>query len=176
MPQLSAIGLNVAVYDPKFKISAFKVLVDYYPMKNGIFSISTGFYAGTNKISATAKVDDYELLVAINRGEHPVFEIDDLVIKPKPDGTLSGQFILGNTVKPYFGLGLGRTIANNRIGFKFDIGTIYQGHYSFESPQVTGHGSAVNSGTNDFLKDNDVPTWIADIWPLINFSLSYRFN
>ncbi len=141
-----------------------KVLIDYYPRENGIFSVTAGFYVGQNKISANGKIKDY------HAGDQ--FEIiDDVVIKPRTDGTFEAQLKMGNTIKPYFGIGLGRTIAtNNRVGFKFDLGVVYQGKMEIQSDQIQ-NTKALESAA-DLPFSESLLSW----YPMIGFSLSYRIK
>jgi hypothetical protein len=163
---MSDIPLTGSLFDPKLKFANLKAIVDYYPMKNGVFSISAGFYAGANTISMSGKINNYT-------NNQVVFDFEDIIIKPNSDGSFDGKIKFGNTIKPYFGLGLGRTIANRRVGFKFDLGLIYQGDYKFESEQITSSQN-LTSKASSFTDDNNIPSWVMNLWPVINFSLSYR--
>ncbi len=64
----------------------FKALVDYYPMSNGIFCLTGGFYLGSNSISANGLIRDYEQLKE-QLGDDPEFEYEDIAIRPANDGT-----------------------------------------------------------------------------------------
>jgi hypothetical protein len=172
-PRSGDISMTGTISDFDLKFTNFKAIVDYYPMKNGIFSISAGFYAGNNAITAAAKIDDYQRLVELNGGPI-IFDLEDVIIKPKSDGSFDGKIKLGNVVKPYFGLGLGRTIANSRVGFKFDLGLIYQGNYKFESDQLAISQNLISNAGSSLADDTGIPAGIFKLWPIINFSLSYR--
>ncbi|MDR3218778.1 MAG: hypothetical protein LBU22_07325 [Dysgonamonadaceae bacterium] len=167
------IDMTGTVSNPQLKFTNFKAILDYYPMKNGIFSFSAGIYAGNSAITADAQIDDYQQLVS-KYGGPLVFDLEDIVIKPSADGTFDGKVKFGNTIKPYFGLGLGRTIANSRVGFKFDIGILYQGDYKFESKNMAVSQETAKGITTTFFDDESIPTWVLKTWPIINFSLSYR--
>jgi hypothetical protein len=173
-PNINDISLSGNLSDPQLKFANVKAIIDYYPMRNGIFSISAGLYAGNSTISISAKVDDYQRLIQQYGG--PVFfEFEDITLKPNADGSFDGKLKFGNVIKPYFGLGLGRTIANSRIGFKFDLGVIYQGDYKFESDQVLLSDKLFSKSSN-LADDSGVPAGLLNLWPVINFSLSYRFK
>lgn len=147
----------------KLKFPNAKVLIDYYPRANGLFSVTAGFYVGQNKVTADAKIDNYN-------GTDQFEIIDDVVIKPNADGTFSAQLKLGGTIKPYFGIGLGRTIANNRVGFKFDLGVVYQGKIKLESDQA--QNVQVLESSVDLPISKSTLNW----WPMLGFSLSYRIK
>lgn len=104
----------------KVNLSNAKMLVDYYPFRNGIFSLTGGLYIGQSKITMKGHADQK-------------FNLDDIVIQPDANGYFDASLVLGNSVKPYFGIGLGRTLAKKRIGFRFELGAIYQGHYKIKS-------------------------------------------
>jgi hypothetical protein len=164
--------LEGSLFDPQIKFVNFKAIVDYYPRKNGIFSVSAGFYLGNSELSLSGKINDYSHWLSTTGGT-VVFDYEGSVIKPKNDGSFEGKLKFGNVIKPYFGLGLGRTIANSRLAFKFDLGLIYQGDLKFESDNVST-ASGINKTTSSFADDADIPSFVTKIWPVLNFSLSYR--
>jgi hypothetical protein len=167
------ISLTGTFTDAKLNFTNFKAIVDYYPMANGIFSISAGLYFGKNTISASAKIDNYQALTN-QYNLPPVFDFEGLTVKPDADGSFDAKVQLGNAIKPYFGIGLGRTIANSRVGFKFDLGIIYQGDYKFKSKNIISENNRLDDIANNYLSDSDVPTGLLKLWPVINFGLSYR--
>ncbi|GHT39265.1 hypothetical protein FACS189437_02130 [Bacteroidia bacterium] len=167
------IPLTGTFTDAKLNFTNFKAIVDYYPMANGIFSISAGLYFGKNTISAAAKIDRYQELIQYYDGQ-PVFDYEGLTVKPDADGSFDAKVQLGNAIKPYFGIGLGRTIANSRVGFKFDLGLIYQGAYKFKSDNIIAGDNRLDDVVNNNLGDTDVPTGLLKLWPVINFGISYR--
>ncbi|GHV57057.1 hypothetical protein FACS1894182_04960 [Bacteroidia bacterium] len=166
----NTVALSGTVSDPKLNFTNFKAIVDYYPMKNGIFSLSVGLFAGDNSISVSGKIDNYG-----NSGY--VFNPwEDIIVKPNADGTFDGKLKLGNTIKPYFGIGLGRTITtNNRLGFRFELGAVYQGKFKFESKNAVVSSSAINSASDTFFIDSTLFDLLT-IYPMLNFTLSYRLN
>lgn len=151
--------LSAKINALKLKFPDAKLLIDYYPVKNGIFSITGGVYLGQNKITMEGYASQK-------------FELDDIVIEPDENGYFDASLVLGNTVKPYFGFGLGRTLANKRIGFRFELGAIYQGHYKIKSDYMADE--TVNKA-NSAIED-EIPKSLLDFWPVLNFNLSYRFK
>lgn len=142
----------------KAQFANSKLLFDYYPFPNGIFSVSAGLFVGKSKI----KLEGYA---------SEKFNFEDIVITPDSKGYFDAYIDMGNSIKPYFGLGLGRTLAKKRVGFKFDLGAIYQGHYNLKSDYMTSESTSSNNALTD-----QIPKSILDFWPVINFSLSYRFQ
>lgn len=160
--------------DTEVTFPNFKTLVDYYPMKNGIFCFTGGLYFGANKASTNGLIKNYqELSVAL--GEKPELRYEDIVITPNDDGSFSGQLDMGNAIKPYLGIGLGRTIPHNRVGFKFELGVVYQGKYDLISPNLNETG---DNWINAITEDLDLPVSesIFNWWPMMNFSLTYRIR
>ncbi|MFV0467430.1 MAG: hypothetical protein ACK5MK_00720 [Dysgonomonas sp.] len=151
--------LEAKVNSVKLKFPNAKLLIDYYPMKNGIFSITGGLYFGQNKVTMEGYASQK-------------FELDDIVIEPDENGYFDASLVLGNTVKPYLGIGLGRTLASKKIGFRFELGVIYQGHYKIESDYMADE---TVSKANNAIED-EIPKSLLDFWPVLNFNLSYRFK
>ncbi|MDR3184223.1 MAG: hypothetical protein LBT49_02310 [Prevotellaceae bacterium] len=150
----------------KLSFPNVNLLVDLYPMRSGIFHFTVGLFVGQNKISAyghlPSNVTDFLL-----SGEYG--------LTPNRDGTLSASLKIGNVVKPYFGFGLGRTITKRRVGFKFELGVIYQGkNLKFESPNLD------DKIVNKTVSDNDDTLTNAEnllqFWPVMSFTLSYRIK
>lgn len=152
----------------------FKVLVDYYPMKNGIFCLTGGVYFGNNKASTNGLIRDYQGL-SEQLGESPYLRYEDIVITPNDDGSFFGELGMGNGIKPYIGIGLGRTIPHNRVGFKFELGMVYQGKYTLTSPNMNEAG---NDWLDGFIDEMELPVSesILNWWPMLNLSLTYRIR
>ncbi|MDR2854385.1 MAG: hypothetical protein LBV31_03665, partial [Prevotellaceae bacterium] len=95
------------------------------------------------------------------------------------EGNFSGYIRQGNIVKPYLGIGLGKTIPNSRIGFRFDLGVLYLGKIKFISDNVEGANFTISS---DQMKAEDVgdaaltlfKVVTAPVFPNMQFTLSYR--
>lgn len=165
--------------DAKLKFGNAKVLVDFYPMKNGVFCLTGGFYLGNNKITANGMINNYnEIVTELQNNGYTgplYFEFEDVVIKPGADGSFDAKLKMGNAIKPYIGIGLGRTIANSRVGFKFELGAVYQGKYTIDSSNVNDAGL---QRVNDLAADVDLPfskSWL-NWWPMMNFAISYRIK
>ena len=141
------------------KFANANLLFDYYPMKNGVFHITAGAYFGNNKILIAADNTD-------------PFSIYDYVIVPDANGYFKGTVKFGGAVKPYFGLGLGRTIPNKRVGFKFEIGAVYQGKMKVESDYL--NTSMKPDDVDDSL---DIPVLESlRFWPSLTLSLVFRLK
>jgi hypothetical protein len=174
-------GLEATVIDPlnnsehsmeldKIKLSFpnANLLVDLFPMRSGIFHFTVGLFLGQNKISAHGHVPSSldAFVLASKYG-----------LRPNPNGTVSAALNIGNTVKPYFGIGLGRTITKRRVGFKFELGAIYQG----KNLRLTSDNLDQNivANANDSMADENIIATaesLLQLWPVMSFTLSYRIK
>lgn len=149
--------IPVNIDNAELRFPNVNILVDYFPKRSGIFHFTTGLYFGQSKISAYGKAPE-------------AFLADDYVVQPNPDNSFSAHLKLGNVVKPYFGIGLGRTITKHRVGFKFELGILYQGPYTIET----------NNAQTELIKkeiDNiELPELLTRLWPMLTLSLSYRIK
>ncbi len=96
--------------------------------------------------------------------------VQDVILTPEEVGYIEGDFAFTNTISPYLGIGIGRTISQKRISFSADIGTYYRG-----APNVTLEATELfrqNVRNEDELEDilEDI-RW----WPVIALRLGYRF-
>ena len=142
----------------KLSFANVNLLFDYYPIAGSVFYIIAGAFFGSNKIMIAGD------------GFDP-FSINDNVIIPGANGYFKGNVLFGGVVKPYFGLGLGRTIPNNRVGFKFELGAFYQGKMKVESAFLD---KSMNPADVD--DEIDIPYVNSKIWPSLTFSLVFRFK
>ncbi|MDR2222468.1 MAG: hypothetical protein LBE34_06985 [Flavobacteriaceae bacterium] len=165
-------------YTPTYEVKGeFKgvhghALVDFYPFKKGIFHVTAGIYMGNNKLTANGLLTDGNGNVVKLRPGHewPVIEFDGHVLDTN-GGVLDAELTLGNVVKPYFGIGIGRTVSKRRIGFNFDLGVLYQGNYTLkQNNQVLATTRDVNAQVDGA---EDVTKWLK-LWPQINFQIHYR--
>lgn len=157
----------------KLKFPNSKIMIDYYPRKNGIFCLTVGLYVGNNKIDANGMINNYSDLTS-SLGIEPEFEFEDVIIRPNRDGSFDATLKMGKTFKPYIGIGLGRTIPNSRIGFKFELGVVHQGKYTVNSSNVVQGAHKLNDMAADF--DLPISKGLLDWWPMLNFALSYRIK
>jgi hypothetical protein len=149
-------------YDSKFKFPNANILFDFYPVKSGIFCFTVGAYIGNNKISVKGFAKD-------------AFVWDDHIIVPvneKFDTSLK----MGDTFKPYFGIGLGRTISKSRVSFRFDLGVTYHGNYTIYYDGE--HGKEIIDGLKILEEEFDLPVSsdFLKLWPTLSLSISYRIK
>ena len=161
--RLYYLGINAEKYldnddleKAKLMFSNANLLIDYFPMKNGVFHFTVGAYIGTNKIDIGANNTD-------------PFYLNDYVIIPDANGYYNGTVKFGGPIKPYFGIGLGRTIPNNRVGFKFEMGAVYQGKMKVNSDYL--NTSMTPSDVDD---GSDIPELM--FWPSMTLTLVVRIK
>jgi hypothetical protein len=149
------------------------VLVDFHPA--GIFHITAGFYVGQSKFALQGYMADWnnnnEQAVLKPGYDWPSVDLGDQTLV-LTDGRANLDLQLGGIVKPYFGLGVGRSIAkDNRLSFKFELGAIYLGAYTLKQD---GKILDLSKSTNaDVMDTHDILKQII-AYPVINFQLSWR--
>jgi len=169
--------MDVSFGRPLLRAPHGKLMVEWHPVADGIFSLAFGTYLGIFDFVADGLVADYQNAV-VQHGGDIAFSTMGVNLQPRADGSFDGRLRMGNAVKPYFGIGLGRSIPKNRIGFKFDLGIAYQGRLKFISDQATiaDIGDAIDA--QEIPDGLGIMTTIANyarFWPVLNFSLSYKF-
>ena len=156
--------LDLTVKDATFTFPNGNLLLDFYPLVNVPISITGGLYFGQNNIHITGTTTS-----------NKTFEYIGLDLTAK-DNKIEGDINLGGVVKPYFGLGFGRTIPKNRVGFRCDLGAIYQGDIIASSDNIAGKSVNIHkidfseTGEEDLLNVIRVLRW----YPMVSFTLSYR--
>ena len=168
-------------YEPEFrakpllKFTHGNLLLDYHP--GGIFHVTVGAFAGASIFAVNGYlVDSRNNKAELLPGQSwPSLELGDQILD-MPNGRASVDFRLGNAIKPYFGLGLGRAVAKNkRVAFKFELGVLYQGN-SYALKQ-NGKLLDLSKSNEEELKDIHkllTESWYVRFWPQMNFALSYR--
>ncbi|MDR1883670.1 MAG: hypothetical protein LBR26_12940 [Prevotella sp.] len=158
--------------DGELNFTNGNILVDFHPTK-GIFHFTAGVFIGTNQLKARgflvdSKGDRVKLKEGVTKWPEIDFEGYQLILD---NANLDATLQLGKTIKPYFGLGLGRSIANKRVAFKFELGMIYQGDYSIK--QNGKEVKIVENVSENFEDIGDYTKWLK-WWPMLNFQLSYK--
>jgi hypothetical protein len=174
------------ISDLNIKHFNFKWLVEYYPNPKGIFSVAAGVFFGKSTVSITGQIEDYgtKEMTVIENGqetiinEYPVFDIIDgaITVKPNLNGSYKGSIIFGNNVRPYIGIGIGRTITSarrNPLGFKAELGLIYMGDFTFAGDNlIVDKEKLKKSETKYFVNSSAFD--ISNMMFTLNFALSFR--
>jgi len=170
-------GMNAIFGQPRIQMPHGKVIAEWYPAADGIFSLAFGTYIGVFDVIADGLVENYQNAVTEHGGDIE-FRMLGAHLRPRADGSFDGRIRIGeNFVKPYVGIGLGRSIPKNHIGFKFDLGLTYQGNVKFISEQANIDDVRDSVGSQDYADLGIINTflYLAKFWPVLNFSLSYKF-
>lgn len=149
-------------------------LVDYYPVPDGLFFFSGGFYFGQNKTDLSgyfikSNGDRAELLEP--NTEWPDLDFQGNLLK-MAEGNLTADATLGNIIKPYLGIGIGRVVSSKKFGFSFEVGMMYQGDYALKQD-----GTKVIFNLSDVGDYNEkAEKWLDRIkwWPKVSFQVRYR--
>jgi hypothetical protein len=116
--------------------------VDFFPFPSSFpFHLTAGVVAGTPQI----------ITVSGTPGAGEVVEIGDISIDPGVEGKVEASLKV-NSVKPYVGIGFGRSVPRSHVGFKCELGAMYQGTPQIEV--VTGKllEGQVNEKLSNFNK------------------------
>lgn len=139
-------------------LSSVSLFVNYHLAR--IFFISGGLLYNMNEIG----LDGY-FNKSVNLGS--------MEVSPEKIGTVNLKLKPGSSIAPYVGIGLGRSLSKNRVvSFAFEAGAAFHG-----SPKVelTGTGMLEPTGSEEqrqLLQDNLSGF---NIYPMLNFQLSFRF-
>jgi len=175
----------------RINISTFKAILEYYPIKTSGFHISAGFYWGNRRlVSADAVASDlwdvYETDVDIVKEMGEKYPDYSEIIGKIPDlsANIKGKTYKitspGNVnlsiesvkIRPYLGIGFGRSVPDSRIDFQFDLGGLFLLDPGFVSGNevpyqkkvdLTIKGSALSDMMN-FLRDYA-------IYPVLNIGI-----
>lgn len=156
----------------KFNLAHGHLLADYHPLAKGIFHITAGVYLGSNKTKAKGFLsDENNNMVELQDGfEWPILDFDGHEINTE-GGRIDLDLRLGNAIKPYLGFGLGHAVTQKRLGFKFELGVLYQGDYSLK--QNGKKVSFSDTEINNFQDVDKYTKWLK-WWPMLNFQLTYN--
>jgi opacity protein-like surface antigen len=166
----------VPEYRAKVKIQMMHghLLADIYPSARGIFHITAGAFVGTSRIRIQGTMVDAGNRPATLQPDYewPVVNVDGYDVTTD-GGRANLDLTLGNAVKPYVGIGLGRAVTQKGFGVKFELGVLYQGDYTMKQD-----GQTLNLNNTDGTDENariigDYLKWI-EWWPMLNLQFSFR--
>lgn len=189
-----AIGLNktldvkdrvlnqrVGGYDPRYKTS-FKpnflhghVMFDYYLRETKTFHISAGLFVGKSEVQSRGYLinPDNNKPAQLHKdyaGEGwPNLVVDGRNLNVQ-NGRLDADIRLGAIIKPYLGIGFGRSIPGDAgMAVNFDIGVMLQASHS-----IYQNGEKVNKAnyTSDAI---DISGYTGfGVWPLVRMQFAFR--
>ena len=172
--------------EASFSRTYVDVKFDLYPFPNhSSFFICAGFSFGGNKLikikgqsmEAKEKIDEINgNLNALGRSYSDLdlenkfgINIDKYRIPINDDGSVTGGMKV-NGFRPYLGLGFGRLIPKNRVGFRFELGAQFQGKPKIYADGVDLDEIIGQDANNDI---SDIMDYLK-VYPVIKFSLRGR--
>ncbi len=139
-------------------IGKISILGDWYPFGGfEIFHITGGLlYNFTKGVFTTSSNTTYR----VGSYEFTPSDIGNLKVTVTP-----------NKFQPYLGIGLGRAVPENVVGFKFEIGTSYQG-----PPRVDmeANGLIEPTAEQEDIVNANIEGFI--LYPVLNLELTFRIK
>ena len=97
-------------------------------------------------------------------------ELDKYQLYLDDNGRASGD-LRANAVRPYVGLGFGRLVPKNRVGFRFELGCQFMGHMKlYQNDQESPIDEAFKDNDSEWSKLIDKLT----VYPVLKFTLTGR--
>ena len=175
-------------------LSTVKAMLEYYPFRKSSFHITAGVFYGMegSYLSATATTDktfwsNYKSLQtevnAINEKykDVPGYTPADIsTVNVNTDGkTLQVQEKDGAgymdaaidipRLRPYLGLGFGRSVPGRRVGLQLDLGAIYMG-----APSLSSGNEVAYDGDAQEVMPNGLTLDDFKFWPVASLRLTFR--
>ena len=169
----------------KTALTTGHLLFDVYPFPQASsFHVTAGAYFGASKIVKVYNTNCFDVLQNVYQFNHrqgafntPLLanagkigaDLGDYFLEPDANGTVNASVKVGG-VRPYLGVGFGRAVPKNRIGYQFDLGVQFWGkpkvyledHQLTESDTKGKGGGAIKTISK-----------IA-VWPVLSFRLVGR--
>jgi hypothetical protein len=168
-------------YVPEYKVKGElsfingNILLDWHPVRRGFFHFTAGAYIGNSRVTADGRLIDPSSgerakLLADQKPPHIV--LDNYQLTVSEDALLMAEFKPKNIIKPYLGAGLGKAVTKSRMGFKFELGLIYQGELAVYQ---NGEKLEINQvDQKNTIQDTDIYRDVLKWWPILNLQLTYR--
>ena len=160
--------------DVDFRYNNWHALIDLYPLRGKIFHFTAGVYYGDSKINVDGQIVDKQTSAPLQLAEGvekwPDLYFADYKI-PVNNGNVKADVELGNKWKPYFGIGLGRTVSKSPVSLKLEIGALYQGKYAIKQNGVELAKDKTHA--DSFVNEKDYTRWLK-FYPVVNLQVSIR--
>lgn len=159
-------------YEVDLKLFNISTVVDYHPVKNLGFRISTGLIFNDNKLEGSGRPN--------NTGGIETFEFNDTTYSINDVGSVDAEVNFGSSVAPYLGIGWGNAVKpGQRWGFSFNLGVMFPGSPDVDiTPNTTLTGAALTeledniaAEENDLENDLDFLT----VYPVVSIGVTYHF-
>jgi hypothetical protein len=156
-------------YELKLKANTYDALLDWYPMEQSSFRLTTGLAYNGNKIDVRAKSN--------MAGS---YTIQGNTYTAASAGNVTGKVDF-NKVAPYLGIGWGRP-SNKEKGWSFstDVGVLFQGSpkTSLTHTGCVAPAPVCSQFTSDVARENAALRDAAGkfkVYPVLRIGLSYKF-
>lgn len=146
------------------------LLLNIYPFRSSSFFITGGAYFGGQKLVKVSGQSEELKELYQQYGDQAGLVIGDYKLPIDKDGRAAGGIKVSG-FRPYLGLGFGRAVPHNRVGFMFELGVQFHGTpklYS-DTGNIDDLLEAVDS-EDDFSEIMDK----LNIYPVIKFRLCGR--
>lgn len=179
---------------PTLNLSTAKLMVEYYPFRRSSFHLTAGAYVGMgeNLISLAVSTDRAfwtgysavaDQISALNekyadmQGYVPLesdlmrFNAGGRTFELRGDDGIgySEAVLRVAKLRPYFGIGFGRSVPRKRVGFQFDIGVWYHGVPDLSSSYETAYDPAADT----LFADISVLDRLV-LYPQVTLRLTYK--
>jgi hypothetical protein len=140
-------------------MSILGLSAEYFPFSKSSFKVFGG----------ASYIDKGSLSVLVT--PTGTYTFGSTVFTPDQVGNVSFSVDYGKSIAPFAGIGFGRTIPKNRVGFGFEMGTYYA-----KSPIVTLNGEKrLSSMSEQQTKvQENMKDW--HYWPVINLRVAFRLD
>jgi hypothetical protein len=159
------VNQTAVTYDGKLKLSNPSALIDWRPFA-GAFRVSLGAVFSSTKIDALGTPTP-----------GGTFTIGNNTYSSSQVGSLTGSFKFGNSVAPYFGIGLGNVVGHQgHWSFLFDLGAMYTGTPNVSLAATCTDPAICTQLQSDVeVEKQKLEKNLLKWWPAINFGVGYRF-
>lgn len=140
-----------------------KILVDYFPSKNLSFHVTAGLYFGSSTMATMKATDPViasyglyqdDIKAGLLKPENPPIKVDFEGYALTPSNGRVQLDFNANAVKPYLGVGFGRTVPRKRVGCKFELGVLFWGkHEVVDHYGNNGKGYTITKDEKGISKD-----------------------
>lgn len=165
--------INKGTLEGNFSRTTFNTRLSIYPFgSRNAFFVAGGLSFGGEKL---AKLSGYSSEVARLYAEHPEYseqitaEIDKYKIVIDRDGNVKGDARV-KAVRPYVGLGYGRLVPKNRVGFRIEAGCQFMGKIKVYQDGQELDAVLNKAGDDDLSKIID--KW--NVYPVLRLTLTGR--
>ena len=152
-------------FDGEVTVGAVGAILDFHPFSNW-FRLSGGVTVNLFEVSGSGiPTEDYCF------GDEVGGVCDGKVFTPQRMGSFGATVSHPSSVAPYMGIGFGRVAGQSRIGFLFDIGTLYTG-----SPEIDLEADGLLAPTADPEQEAELNRGVESFqwYPVVSLGLAIR--